>query len=226
MASSPAGAPRGPIAGGAATPPPPPAPPSADESSPSGVVVASEVTSFSSSFGLLPPPRPQAFFFGLGRTRGCPALAAGALRLGRLGEEGAGSGRDSSSEHEDPPDTGSLIPQAFSPTKPRLCRLPAPDARVVHARVPGSSESSTAPSRRRSPPPNLSVANCTPAQTWLAPKPLNCCFPSNSGCTPYFVLFIVMPCSFQNFINYNRAFRRRFRLFCCSGRTADLLPLL
>ena len=53
-----------------------------------------------------------------------------------------------------------------------------------------------------------------------------CCFPSNSSCTPYFVLFIVMPCSIQNFINYNRAFRRRFCLFCCSGRTADLLPLL
>ena len=54
----------------------------------------------------------------------------------------------------------------------------------------------------------------------------NCCFPSNSSCAPYFVLFIVMPCSFQNFINYNRAFRRRFCLFCCSGRTDDLLPLL
>ena len=33
----------------------------------------------------------------------------------------------------------------------------------------------------------------------------NCCFPSNSSCTPYFVLFIVMPCSIENFINYNRA---------------------
>ena len=33
----------------------------------------------------------------------------------------------------------------------------------------------------------------------------NCCFPTNSSCTPYFVLFIMMPCSIQNFINYNRA---------------------
>ena len=33
----------------------------------------------------------------------------------------------------------------------------------------------------------------------------NCCFPSNSSCTPYFVSFIMMPCSIQNFINYNRA---------------------
>ena len=72
----------------------------------------------------------------------------------------------------------------------------------------------------------LGVASqCLKAQLPLVQCHL-CCFPSNSSCTPYFVLFIAMPCSIQNFINYNRAFRRRFCLFCCSGRTADLLPLL
>ena len=85
MASTPSRTPPGPTEGGLATPPPPPAPPSAEDSPSSGVVVASEVTSFSSRFGFLPPPRPWALFFGLGRTRGLPALAAGALRLGRLG---------------------------------------------------------------------------------------------------------------------------------------------
>ena len=86
MASTPSRTPLRPIGGGSATPPP--APPSAEESPSSEVVVASEVTSFLSRFGFLPPPRPWALFFGLGRTRGLPALAAGALRLGRLGGEG------------------------------------------------------------------------------------------------------------------------------------------
>ena len=71
-----------------------------------------------------------------------------------------------------------------------------------------------------SPPQITRALDATPTPSQI------CCFPSNSSCTPYFVLFIMMPCSIQNFINYNRAFRRRCCSFCCAGRTADLLPLL